>query len=109
MKIITLLLLVSTGLCAGQFEINVMEIEPDFALKFNLYNDQQTQQTAVLDCQSFFQKFDIFDKYHQVTHENFLTISECYKIYENTVNCLEAGHVKCIDSSDIFNNKCSCD
>jgi hypothetical protein len=109
MKFIIILLLISNIAIAEQFEFNRMDSFDDFELKFLLTSDTAHDKQAVLDCQSFINKFDFFDDQGQLKYENFININMCEQIYINTMKCFDNNENKCFDSDDILDQNCLCD
>lgn len=106
---ILLTLLFSINTFGYVINVNSIKVEPTFEIRFNLYSDQSTDASAVLDCQSFFKKIDFFDKKGLLVSENYITMGECEYLYEQTMSCLDKSLNKCLDSDYIFSDTCSCD
>ena len=108
MKILILLTILSFYANAEVINVKKIGIFPGFDVKFKLHDTVKHKSFAVLDCQSFFKKFDIYDKSNQRTEEYILTERECYQMYKNTVQCLKSSGSKCIDSKSPFDKSCNC-
>lgn len=108
MKLILILLLISPGIFARKFQITTLDSVNGMDLKFHLYDNTQLNDYAFLDCQSFFHKFDIYNKSEQLEFENYISISECRKIFDITLACLDKDGIKCVDTENIFSQDCHC-
>ncbi|MCT4641705.1 MAG: hypothetical protein N4A33_05355 [Bacteriovoracaceae bacterium] len=104
MKILILLIL-STQIYA-KYTFNKIQTVEGFALNFKL-SHITSETSARLDCQSFFQKFDIKRK-DQIVSENYITISECELLYTKIDTCLKKVKYVCFDTKDLYQTKCSC-
>ena len=106
-KLILLMMLANTAL-AYQLNITQMTKYPNYEVNFKL-TGQDIPYYAQLNCQSFFQKFDVYSKDHKLLNENYISIGECEYIYNNLSQCLATHKTKCIDTADLFNPSCSCE
>ena len=106
----TLFTLLFIANMAFSFELKVNEINPYQELEgmFKLSNSKSVNFYYVLDCMSFFKKFDIRDQNHQLINEYYITLSECKYLYDVTNQCLKTHGYKCIDSEAPFNDDCLC-
>lgn len=107
-KLILLTLILSSQAMAISLEVSKMNLEEDFQLKFKLSSDNQKDGHAILDCQSYFQKIDFYDKDDKIVSDNVISIGECEYIHDVIAQCLAANKDKCLDSEDVFNDSCEC-
>lgn len=84
-----------------------IELDDGFASRFTLKNSKNVN-TAKLDCQSFFHKFDIFDENNMIS-ESYITINECSLLYKKVMTCLEVQKFVCFKESDLYEANCRCD
>ena len=109
MKIyILILLLFSFQTTAEEFKFDGLSPIADFEASFMLSNSTNSSYHAVLDCQSFFKKFDIYSNVGDRLEEYFLTMNECEQIYLNVVACLEKEEFKCLDTPYLLDTNCEC-
>ena len=110
MKKIILLttLLIQSYSHAETFQYDSISNFEDFDGIFILSNTHDDSRKIKLDCQSYFQKVDIFDRQNTMLSENYITYGECEYLYKTITECLETENSKCVDSEDIFNSSCKC-
>lgn len=109
MKLILILLLMSSQVWATQINFSRLSVAPDFDLKFVITHDVEHQQYAILDCQSFIQKMDLFDEAGNLISENPISINECEYLFDQFITCFDKKQDKCIDTKDLFRDGCLCD
>lgn len=78
-----------------------------FAKNYELTSSMHEKKIN-LDCQSFFHKFDIYEK-NILVSEEFITQKEC-QILETKVDiCLKKKKMVCFDNMDIYAASCECE
>jgi hypothetical protein len=60
-----------------------------------------------LECQSFFNKFDIYNK-DELISERYITRKECEVLETKTRICLKEKKQVCFNDVDIYEAKCNC-
>ena len=93
---------------AQEVEIDRITVMQGFDIRFKLDHSAQSEEYIILDCQSFFQKFDFYNKQNNLLFENYITINECEFLYQKTISCLKEHKRKCFNSDDIFSQDCEC-
>ena len=93
---------------SSELNFNKMRNVQDFEGIFLLSDNTGSKEFAKLDCQSYFHKLDIFNSKNQLSHENFISFSECEYLYKNFKSCIKQVGVKCLDTNDIFDQNCKC-
>ena len=94
---------------AKQYEFNQLSTFEGFDLRFRLDHDVEHTDEAVLDCQSFIQKFDFYDDQGNLHFENVININECQYLHNQVVTCFDNNQPKCFDTDNIFKDSCLCD
>ena len=107
-KYYLLLLLFSLSAFANTLNIEKMSTMSGFEIAFKLTPFNQTGGHIVLDCQSYFHKFDFYDQDNKLAFENYITIDECKDLFLNTKSCLSEQGKKCFDPNNIFDTNCGC-
>ena len=85
-----------------------MSRKSGFSNMFNLETNKKESGHISLDCQSFIQKVDFFDKKGSLYSENYISINECQYLYNQTLKCLKTNKQKCFNPDYIFNTDCEC-
>lgn len=109
-KILLIMTLMSASMVSISKELTLNEINPveDFDAVFILSNSIDTQDYAKLDCQSYFQKLELYNSKDILQSENYITFGECEYIYKNFLQCMQSTGSKCINSQDILAEDCNC-
>lgn len=98
----------SFAVIASSNIVNQISNYDDFEGVFKITNTKSTNYHYVLDCQSYFNKLDLFDQNNQLQEELFISSGECAYLWENINQCITDKGSKCLNSGDIFNSSCSC-
>lgn len=93
---------------AFQYSYDQMEKVDEFDSIFKIIDTKSDANYTKLDCQSFIQKLDTFDKNDQQVYENYITINECEDLYFKFTRCIKDKGNICIDHDDIFKYECDC-
>lgn len=81
---------------------------PDLDAVWTIENSNDGTISAVLDCQSFFHKFDFYHNPSGEISENFVSTSECQFLYDKISTCIDKEGVVCLETDDIFVDSCYC-
>jgi hypothetical protein len=103
--VVSLILLPAYGFQYNYNEINKVD---QYDALFKITNSSSQSNYTKLDCQSFIQKLDTYDKNDQRVYENFITVNECEDLYFKFTRCIEDNGKLCIDNNNIFKFECDC-
>ncbi len=103
--VVSLILLPAYGF---QYSYDHMVKVDQYDSIFKITQTSSNANYTKLDCQSFIQKLDTFDKNDQRVYENYITINECEDLYFKFTRCLQDKGNVCIDNDDIFKYECEC-
>jgi hypothetical protein len=107
--LIVALALTSLQLFGAQYSFNSIKNVQDYEAKFTISNTKKASNEAVLDCQSFIHRLDIYNHSNQIIHKNVITYNECEDLYRKFQKCLKTEKKFCIDSEYVFSNTCKCE
>lgn len=93
---------------AAQYTIDTMTVVPDYDANFYLKHSQNQSFYFNLDCQSYFNKIDLYNSAGDLVIENYISTGECYYLWENINECIAKEGGKCLDTEDVFNPSCQC-
>ncbi len=106
--LIQFLLFFSFCINANEIKINQMVLMDNFHAKFHLKSTKKDSPSIVLDCQSFINKLDFYDKNQMKTSDNIIGNDECETMYNHVNRCLDSKGIKCFDPMNINIDSCGC-
>lgn len=102
---ITLLLSMTTNVFAAEYRIDQFELRDGFDFSFILSHSKDKQYFINIDCQSFFQKMDFYQRQKgkdMLVKEYFITINECENIMQATDQCLKETGLACFNTDEEY-------
>lgn len=106
MKIlITILCIASISASASSLFDSIKTIE-GYETNYSLSSIKHNHSIN-LECQSFFNKFDIY-KDNKLVSERYITRKECEVLETKAIVCLKEKSQVCFNDENIFEAKCSC-